>query len=191
MIEITDIINDKELILKYGRDAAIHHPENFGVHFEKRLDNYVAFHIVKWKEQIVAMSGIYRHDDWPADLYRVGDRSFYFPEFRTKGLNYLLPNDKEEIRNLNSETLIPMQTNLVLTKFEGRPFYSMLNHPNALQKSVNLYNAISTHYYVVLDDLYWTCPCAVAENDRCWQHVAALEQHSLNFDLPKRTDYDA
>jgi hypothetical protein len=129
------------------------------------------------------MSGIYQYSGWPSDHYRVVDRSFYFPEIRTKSLGYHLPDDLAQFRGVLTGLLLPVQTKIVLEK-GGVPFYSMLNHPNALAKQVRTYNSENEQKYVILNSLYYTCPNTPSDDKNCWQNVAVLEDKQHKFDLP-------
>jgi len=191
MIHIKSIIHDNEYMEEVGRLAAEHHPENFG-NFSKRIKNYVDFFICEHNSNIVAISGIYKCPSWPDNHYRVGDRSFYFPEFRTKGLNYLLPESQKDIRNLCSTQLIPKQIEIVC-QMGGIPFYSMLNHPNALQRSVNLLNTTleEDKHFIMLEDLYYTCPDPERASDRCWQNIAVMASKKQEFNLTSRKNNGA
>ena len=182
MLNVTNIVEDYALMAGYGKQAAEHHPQNFA-NLEKRIPNYTDFFIVTWNNEPVAMSGIYQYSGWPSDHYRVVDRSFYFPEIRTKSLGYHLPDDLAQFRGVLTGLLLPVQTKIVLEK-GGVPFYSMLNHPNALAKQVRTYNSENEQKYVILNSLYYTCPNTPSDDKNCWQNVAVLEDKQHKFDLP-------
>ena len=179
-LKIVDIVNDREQMLATARLAAIHHPENFSK-FEGRMYGYTNFFTVYLNDELVAISGIWQAKTWPSNYYRVGDRSFYFPSIR----QYDLSNPAHKpYKTLNSQHLIPMQTKIVMEK-DGFPFYSMLNHPNALRRSVSLHNEVSEYKYKVLDGLYWTCHHTPNPKEKsCWQNIAVLENYS-HCELPK------
>jgi hypothetical protein len=185
MLNVTNIVEDHSLMVKYGQDAAVHHPQNFA-NFEKRIPNYTDFFIVTWNNEPVAMSGIYQYSGWPSDHYRVVDRSFYFPEFRTKSLGYHLPEEMAQLRSILTGVLLPMQTQIVLSK-GGVPFYSMLGHPNALAKQVRMYNENNKQKYTILNSLYYTCPNTPSDDKNCWQDVAVLEDKQHEFNLPRQS----
>ena len=178
--EVVDILHDKDLLRDVTKQAAQLHPENFQ-YFENRIPGYTHFFIVKLNGELVAMSGIWRCNKWPENYYRVADRSFYFPNIREVNISSTY---KKQGSAICSHMLIPLQTKIVLD-LNGLPFYSMLNHPNALKKSVERLNKVSEHKYKVLDGLYWTCPEQVDYNHKgCWQNVAVLENID-QWDLPK------
>lgn len=181
--EIIDILHDKELLQLVTERAAEIHYQNFH-DFETRINGYTHFFIVKLDGELVAMSGIWRCDKWPEKYFRVGDRSFYFPAIRQKNIGN--PYQKEN-KTINSQLLIPMQTKIVLDQ-GGLPFYSMLNRPNALRRSVMIQNQVSEYKYKVLDGLYWTCEREPNINDKvCWQSIAVLEEFN-EWSLPKKDE---
>ena len=173
---IQSIVKDSNKMIEIGKLAAKYHPENFN-HFENRIDSYHDFFIVYKDNEPLAISGIYRYKEWFPNLYRIADRSFYFPINRDKSLGYLGGITEKTIL---SHLLIPKQTQIVID-MGGIPFYSMLRHKNALKRSTERNNEISKNKYVVLDDLYFTCPFNPDNNDRCWQYIAALKQHRELF----------
>lgn len=181
MIEIESIVNDPEMILLYAEMAAVHHPENFG-RFENRVDNYIEFYVVKYNGKPAALSGIYQDPCWPSDHYRVADRSFYFPDIRRSHLHYPDPDQADELMFINSKILLPKQIEIV-NKLDGVPFYSMLNHPNALKRSVRTLNKYIDDKFIVLDDVYYTCNHPAKDNPRCWQHIAVQENKAGLFAL--------
>jgi hypothetical protein len=180
-LEIIDILHDKDTLFEVTDRAAEIHPENFKT-FRDRVNGYSHFFAVKLEGEIVAISGIWRYKYWPDNYFRVGDRSFYFPFIRQYNLGnpYYKPN-----KAINSQILIPMQTEIVL-KQGGIPFYSMLNHINALKRSVNIQNEVVKNKYKVIDGLYWTCPSSPNKNEKsCWQNIATLEGFENDFKLPR------
>lgn len=173
---IESIVDDPVRMIKIGKLAAKYHPINFE-NFEKRIFSYLDFFVVTIEGELAAISGIYRYDKWFKDLYRVADRSFYFPIIRETSLAY--PQGKKN-RTILSEHLIPMQTQIVLDQ-GGIPFYSMLGHPNALSRSARLHNQNSENKYIMMKDKYFTCPSNEIEDRRCWQNINVLEQHQDLF----------
>ncbi len=175
-LTVQSIIEDSDKMMEIGKLAAEHHPENFS-NFENRINSYYDFFVVSKDDEPLAISGIFRYKRWFPNLYRIADRSFYFPINRDKSLGYLGGITEKTIL---SHLLIPRQTQMVLD-MGGIPFYSMLRHKNALKRSTERHNEISKNKYVVLDDLYFTCPFTPEPNDRCWQYIAVLEQHKGLF----------
>lgn len=179
--EVKDILNDIDYLKHITNQAAKIHPENFQ-YFSNRISGYTNFFVIKMCNKVVAMSGIWRCSTWPSNYYRVGDRSFYFPSIRQFNLSN--PHYKP-YKTFNSQVLIPMQTKLVL-KNNGVPFYSMLNHPNALKRSISLVNKVSPNKYKLLNGLYWTCSDKPnKDNKRCWQNIAVINSFNNNFELPR------
>lgn len=180
-IEVIDILHDKNTLFELTDRAADIHPENFG-YFRDRVDGYTHFFVVKLEGEVVAMSGIWRDESWPENYFRVGDRSFYFPLIR----QYNISNPYYKLNKaISSQILIPMQTEIILEQ-GGVPFYSMLNHVNALKRSVRIQNEATNNKYKVIDGLYWTCKGKPDKNNnRCWQNIATLERFEDEFRLPR------
>jgi hypothetical protein len=172
-----EVIHDLDRIRNLGELAAKYHPENFGKYFAARISKYAAFYLITLNNKPAAISGIYRDPNWFKGLYRVADRSFYFPIIREKSISH---PDYKENKTFLSQVLIPKQTEYVL-KQGGIPFYSMLNRPHALQRSINLHNDVSRNKYILLQSLYWTCPGNPREDAKCWQSICTLEQYSEKF----------
>lgn len=173
---IESIVDHPSRMIEIGKLAAQYHQINFK-DFKSRIFSYLDFFIVTIDGELAAISGIYRYDDWFDGLYRVADRSFYFPIIRETSLAY--PKGKKN-RTILSEHLIPMQTQVVLDQ-GGIPFYSMLGHPNALSRSAKLHNFNSENKYIMMKDKYFTCPSEETEDKRCWQNINVLEQHQDLF----------
>lgn len=187
-MKIQSIINDTNLLTEVSKYAAKHNPENFS-NFLKRIHNYVDFFVVlDDNKNLVAMSGIYQDPTWPKHHYRIGDRTFYNPTYRTTALNYLHAKGNAT-SHINSQLLLPAQLKIVL-ELKGIPFYSMLNRPNALARSVKTLNEVldEENYFTVLEEKYFTCPLPIskiAEPDRCWQHIALRFADIKKFRLLK------
>lgn len=173
---IESVVNNPTKMIEIGELAARYHPTNFE-NFKSRIFSYLDFFTVTIDNKLAAISGIYRYDNWFDGLYRVADRSFYFPILRETSLSY--PKGKMN-RTILSQYLIPMQTQIVLDQ-GGIPFYSMLGHPNALRRSAILHNENSKNKYIMMKHLYFTCPSEQTDNKRCWQNINVLEQHQDLF----------
>ena len=50
--------------------------------FEDRLSGYLAFHTATYKDEVVAMAGMYQSSQWHPKLIRICDRTYYFKKAR-------------------------------------------------------------------------------------------------------------
>jgi len=172
----TDIkfITDHDRMSELGKAAAEYDPTNFK-HFDQRIENYLVWILAYIGKEPAAMCGIWRCNKWFDNLYRVGDRSFYFPIMRERSLAYDIDN-----RALLSKELLPIQLDFV-AGMKGIPFVSMLKNKNALKRGMKSYNDLGYDQMKVLDSTYYTCDDDHFTNERCWQWISVLEKQEWRF----------
>ena len=183
-MQILNIINDKESILKLTHEASkdTHKNASNYKNFEKRLDDTIAFHVAYFVDIPIAFAAMYQSKKWPSDIVRICDRTFYFKEARTSAMSFL---NNKDIKATASKYFIPEQTKIALEK-NLIPFYSIekLSRRKALIRQVELVNKLYDFKYYVLPGMYWTCNSGVGDNEKCWQNVAVLEQYTDKIKLP-------
>lgn len=183
MITIENIINNHDQILALAKIASgdkHRNAKNYN-NFEKRISNYIAFHVINQDNSPVAFAGIYNSPSWPSNHFRILDRCFYFLEARCDNIAFI---NNKKLKALASTYLIPLQTKIVLDK-NCIPFWSIqeITRRPAIIKQVNRYNELNNDYkFKVLDKMYWTCDGRLSNNKQCWQNVATLS--SFSIDLP-------
>ena len=167
---VKNIIHDKEEILKifssaYEDNANHVNQDNYKI-TNSRLDGYIRFDVMYYKDDVVCFSGLWTHDKWK-DCARAADRYYVFKKYRAKGLlpNYKLP--------AASKFFIPMQFATSLN-WGLSPFVSIQNARKRadviyLKKKLKEYADLDC---VVLDGLRYTC---IEEgSSHCWQNIITL-----------------
>ena len=61
--------------------------------FEKRLPDYLHYHLAKFNDTNIAMAGMFQSKQWPSKFVRVLDRCYYFKIARSSTLSFL--NEKD------------------------------------------------------------------------------------------------
>ncbi len=152
-MQILNIIDDKDKMLSLAEIAKID-SSNFE-NFEDRLSGYIAFHTATYKDEVVAMAGMYQNPQWHPKLVRICDRTYYFKKARSGALSFL--NDKE-LKATASDYFIPLQTKIALEK-SLIPFYSIYGEKRrrALERQVKRFNEKNTYQYKILSGMYFTC----------------------------------
>ena len=191
MISINDIINDKEKMLSLAEMAKIDSTNYTKKNFEDRLDGYIAFHTATYKDEIVAMAGMYQSPQWHPKLIRICDRTYYFKKARSGALSFL---NEKELKAIASDYFIPLQTSIAVD-MGLIPFYSIWGEKRrpALEKQVERYNkkmsarSYKMRKFKILPGMYWTCPGPVTEKEQCRQNISILDTPESDdcFDLPK------
>ena len=116
---INDIIKYPDKMLALAKIANVD-SSNFK-NFEDRLSGYLAFHTATYKDEVVAMAGMYQNPQWHPKLVRICDRTYYFKKARSGALSFL---NNKELKATASDYFIPLQTKVALEK--GLiPFYSI------------------------------------------------------------------
>lgn len=189
---VENIIKEPDRILRLADIASkdSHRNAKNYVNFEKRLKNYIAFHIVLEESNfgwptVVGFGGIYRSEDWPKRLVRITDRMYQYPSHRFKGLWQKEGKSRDGVKiGLSSETLVPYQTEFCQIR-RWKPFFSVegLYRRNSLKKILDEY--VDPKYgYKLLPDMYYTCTNKNEEvlEKICWQSVASITE---DIGLPK------
>ena len=182
---INDIIKSPDKMLALAKIASKDCPENFTKkNFEDRLSGYLTFHTATYKDEVVAMAGMYQSPQWHPKLVRICDRTYYFKKARSGALSFL--NDKE-LKATASDYFIPLQTKIALEK--GLiPFYSIYGEKRrpALERQVKRFNEKNTYQYKILSGMYFTCSGPINEKEQCRQNISILDTpDNIIFDLPK------
>ena len=202
---IENIIREPDRILRLAEIASKdkHRNAKNYVNFERRLKNYIAFHIILEESDfgwptVVGFGGIYRSEEWPKDLVRINDRMWHHPTHRFKGLGKKGGKSRDGVKiGLSSETLVPFQTEFCHIR-KWKPFISVegVSRRRALKRIVD--DFIDPQYgYKLLPDMYYTCTNkeievsygpynAIIEPEmlekQCWQSVIAIMD---DIGLPK------
>ena len=88
-MQILNIIDDKEKMLSLAEIAKIDSSNFTKKNFEDRLSDYLAFHTATYKDEVVAMAGMYQSPQWHPKLVRICDRTYYFKKARSGALSFL------------------------------------------------------------------------------------------------------
>ena len=181
-MQILNIIDDKDKMLSLAEIAKID-SSNFE-NFEDRLSGYIAFHTATYKDEVVAMAGMYQNPQWHPKLVRICDRTYYFKKARSGALSFL---NNKELKATASDYFIPLQTKIALEK--GLiPFYSIYGEKRrrALERQVKRFNEKNTYQYKILSGMYFTCRGPINEKEQCRQNISILDTpDNIVFDLPK------
>jgi hypothetical protein len=184
---VENIIKEPDRILQLTNLASkdTHRNAKNYVNFKRRLKNYLAFHIILDKDEVVGFGGIYHSDEWPKDLVRIVDRMYQYPSHRFKGLWKKEGKSRDGIKiGLSSETLVPFQTEFCQVR-RWKPFFSVegLHRRNSVKKILDEY--VDPQYgYKLLPDMYYTCTNKDKEvlERICWQSIVSITE---DIDLPK------
>tara|TARA_Y100001954_G_C15781621_1_gene590139 strand:+ start:645 stop:1706 length:1062 start_codon:yes stop_codon:yes gene_type:complete len=177
--QIYNILSNKQQVLQYAEVASKY--TNDYKNFDERINNYIAFHVIKKGHDLVALSGIYKSPRWPKNIVRICDRTFYFSVGRslTKSDALTGPNAKR----LGTGTIIPHHIEYAMSH-NYIPFYSILNRPRAQRLMINEWNKHQSEKMYQLNNLYWTCESAIKQDGvRCWQNIALPIRFQNNFGL--------
>ena len=183
-MQILNIIDDKEKMLSLAEIAKIDSSNFTKKNFEDRLSDYLAFHTATYKDEVVAMAGMYQSPQWHPKLVRICDRTYYFKKARSGALSFL---NNKELKATASDYFIPLQTKIALEK--GLiPFYSIYGEKRrpALERQVKRFNEKNTYQYKILSGMYFTCPGPINEKEQCRQNISILDTpDNIVFDLPR------
>ena len=183
-MQILNIIDDKDKMLSLAEIAKIDSSNFTKKNFEDRLSDYLAFHTATYKDEVVAMAGMYQSPQWHPKLIRICDRTYYFKKARSGALSFL---NNKELKATASDYFIPLQTKIALEK--GLiPFYSIYGEKRrrALERQVKRFNEKNTYQYKILSGMYFTCPGPINEKEQCRQNISILDTpDNIVFDLPR------
>lgn len=184
MIYIKDIIEDKDTLLKLSKQASIDSYNNFH-DFEKRIPDYLNYHVVEKDGEPIAMAGMFKSKFWPSDYVRVLDRCYYFKKARSSTLSFY---NEKELKASASNYLLPYHLKIAISK-HLKPFFSIagIKRRPAMIRMIDIWNQKNDIKFEVLPDMYFTCNHKLEDNtnEACWQNIAVLKDMS-SFDLPKR-----
>ena len=183
-MQILNIIDDKEKMLSLAEIAKIDSSNFTKKYFEDRLSDYLAFHTATYKDEVVAMAGMYQSPQWHPKLVRICDRTYYFKKARSGALSFL---NNKELKATASDYFIPLHTKIALEK--GLiPFYSIYGEKRrrGLERQVKRFNEKNTYQYKILSGMYFTCPGPINEKEQCRQNISILDTpDNIVFDLPR------
>ncbi len=148
------------------------------VGLEYNYKQYVAFHVLFYKDKLIAFSGI-QTKGFAEGVARVLSRTYYVPEVRRKGLQKALSPSYASLFFLHKQVQICQSLNfdhaLVSTEFLRRRVF--------LSRWVDYVNlGPSPQKWILLEGMYLTC--ANAESKNCWQNVACLNLSNKKLDMP-------
>ncbi len=183
---VENVVRNYEYIKKLAKIASQDNHRNAKNYenFHRRLDNYLAFHVIYDGDDVIGFGGIYKNDEWPKNLVRIVDRMWHHPTHRFKGLGQV---GAKHI-GLSSELLIPFQTDFCEIR-RWTPFFTVegVRRRKAVDKIVDKH--IPEKYgYKLLPDMYYTCTGkeGVFYEGQCWQSIVAQN----DVDLPKMSVED-
>ena len=183
-IYIKDIIEDKDKLIKLSKEASIDSPHNFH-DFEKRISDYINYHVVELDNEVIAMAGMFQSKFWPSDYVRVLDRCYYFKKARSSTLSFY---NEKELKATASNYLLPIHLEIAISK-HLIPFFSIagIKRRPAMKRMIDIRNKKNSLKLKVLDKMYFTCNHKVSDNtnEMCWQNIALPEEYD-SFDLPTR-----
>jgi|TARA_B100001094_G_scaffold328684_1_gene389641 hypothetical protein len=197
-MEIIDITEDKELIKKLSFEAVDSNNPNHRntknyIDLHKR--DFVKFHILKEKNQIVSFAAMYQHTSWPKNIIKIVDRMYTFQQFRVKngnGFSSKKPNIKnnDDHGGLCSGQLIPHQFEIA-KELNLIPFVSvqLLSRRNAVKRWLDT-RIDKKLKFKLLDGMYYVCGGDPKISMLCWQNVLStdkIELPSINIDMYNRT----
>ena len=183
-INIKNVLNDKDTLSKLSSKAVKDSYHNFH-NFDRRLSNYLNYHIVEYENEVIAMAGMFQSKFWPSNFVRVLDRCYYFKKVRSNTLN------SYQTGGIATTHLLPLHIKIALEK-NLIPFFSIacIKRRAAMKKMIKRWNINHKHKLVLLPKMYFTCNQNVDENPNdifCWQNVAILDVDGYkNFNLPYR-----
>ncbi len=164
MIRQVDHIDEMEYLFHVARNDGHKNSNNYQ---DKRLHDYIAFHVYENDKDVIAFCGILPFHD---GFCRVADRTYVMKDYRSRGLNSLGHGQ------FLSQHLLPVQTRYAIERGYC-PFYSIQERKRrkSMQLSVEDFNKHNKYYsYDLLDGMYYTCSEYVEGKERCWQNVAVL-----------------
>lgn len=189
MILVEDILNSKDELIKLANLAKEDSFSNFNK-FEKRIPDYLNYHVARYEGRVIAMAGMFQSKQWHPKFVRIADRTYYFKEARSGSLSYLNPG---ELRAIASTHFLPLHVNIALDK-DLIPFFSItgIKRRAAMIKVIERWNSNkdNKHKFKLLPNMYYTCNHNISTNtnEACWQNVAILDIEDCHtFDLPSRS----
>lgn len=182
-IKLIDVLGNKEIVSKLQSLAIKDSYHNFH-DFDKRLPDYLKYHVVEENNKVIAMAGMFQSKYWPSNFVRVLDRCYYFKDNRSNSLN------SYQTGGIATTHLLPLHIEIALEK-KLIPFFSIsgVNRRVAMNKMIKRWNLNHKHKLVVLPNMYFTCNHDIKTNtnDKCWQNVAILDvDDKKDFNLPSR-----
>lgn len=172
-----NIIRDKKeikriFLLAYNDNVSHVNQRNY---ISPRIEGYIRFDVLYFRNDVVSFSGLWYHDDWN-DCVRAADRYYIFKKYRSNSLS-----SKPEL-SAASDFFIPTQFKTAVD-WGLNPFISIQN----IKKKKSIYhikNLLKNKHNlncIVLDRLRYTCIGNV-NNENCWQNILTLESCKDNVD---------
>jgi len=183
---IEDILNSRNELLELTELAKKDSFSNFNK-FEKRIPDYLNYHVARYDGEVVAMAGMFKSKLWDPRFVRISDRLYYFKKARSSSLSHL---NEKSLKATSSTYFMPLHVEIALKK-NLIPFYSIagVKRRPDIKKMIKRWNAIHKHKFTLLPKMYFTCNHSVNENtnEMCWQNIAILKIDGYDtFNLPSR-----
>ena len=189
MISIEDILDSKEELLRLTELAKEDSFSNFNK-FEKRIPDYLNYHVAKYNDEVIAMSGMFKSKQWDPKFVRIADRTYYFKIARSGSLSFLNEN---KLKATASTYFLPLHVKIAIEK-NLIPFFSIsgIKRRAAMVKVIERWNNNSDNEnkFILLPEMYYTCNHDISENtnEACWQNIAILDINGHeDFNLPSRS----
>ena len=182
---IENVVRDRDYIKQLAKIASqdTHRNAKNYENFHRRIEFYIAFHVIYNGDDVIGFGGIFSNPEWPKNLVRIVDRMWHHPSYRDKGLG-----QGSKYIGLSSELLIPFQTEFCKIR-RWTPFFTV----EGVRRRAGLKMIVDNHIpkecgYKLLPDMYYTCTGkdGVFYEGQCWQGVVAQG----DIDLPKMSVED-
>lgn len=188
MILIEDILHSRDKLLELTDLAKKDSFSNFNK-FEERIPDYLNYHVAKYNDEVIAMSGMFKSKQWDPRFVRIADRTYYFEIARSSTLSYM---NEKQFKATASTYFLPLHVKIALEK-KLIPFFSIsgIKRRGAMTKVIKRWNDNdeNENKFILLPGMYYTCNHHISSNtnEACWQNIAMLDiDGRKNFDLPNR-----
>ena len=108
-IKLINVLGSKQIISELQSKAIKDSYHNFH-DFDKRLPDYLNYHVVEKNGKVIAMAGMFQSKYWPSNFVRVLDRCYYFKDNRSNSLN------SYQTGGIATSHLLPLHIEIALEK---------------------------------------------------------------------------
>ena len=109
---IEDILNSRNELLELTELAKKDSFSNFNK-FEKRIPDYLNYHVARYDGEVVAMAGMFKSKLWDPRFVRISDRLYYFKKARSSSLSFL---NEKSLKATSSTYFMPLHVEIALKK---------------------------------------------------------------------------
>ena len=165
-----------------------HHNAKNYEDLESRLKKYECFTAIVEEDKLLAISGLYNGGEFPYNIARIVDRTYYYDWNIRPGM----VSDKRARKDwYNTYYAIPYQIQVAKDRGFDSVFISVQNPKKrrSLEKLSHIHSKYLKYKFELLPNLYNTLPITTPEgNARCWQNISVhYITDSKSFDLPSIT----